>query len=98
MSNQITAPVTIVQNAIDAPVTTPPPNEVSAPVSTTGRDAYQLAVADGFVGTRAEWIASLKGEPGTGAEILTMTVDDYYDLTPEEQEDATKIYLLFETL
>jgi hypothetical protein len=97
MSNAITAPVTLVQNTISAPVTNAG-NAVEAPVTTTGRDAYQLAVAGGFVGTRAEWIASLKGEPGVGAEILTMTVDDYYDLTPEEQEDATKIYLLFETL
>jgi len=29
-----------------------------------GLSAYQLAVAAGFVGTQAEWLASLKGEPG----------------------------------
>ncbi|MGB1224826.1 MAG: hypothetical protein ACPHCN_11875 [Mycobacterium sp.] len=26
-----------------------------------GASAYELAVADGFVGTEAEWLASLKG-------------------------------------
>ena len=29
-----------------------------------GKSAYQLAVNNGFVGTEAEWIASLKGETG----------------------------------
>lgn len=27
-------------------------------------DAYQIAVANGFVGTRPQWLASLKGEKG----------------------------------
>lgn len=31
---------------------------------TDGKSAYQLAVDGGFVGTEAEWIASLKGETG----------------------------------
>ena len=30
-----------------------------------GKSAYQLAVDKGFVGTEAEWIASLKGETGS---------------------------------
>lgn len=29
-----------------------------------GQSAYQLAVALGFVGTEAQWLLSLKGEPG----------------------------------
>lgn len=34
-----------------------------------GKSAYQLAVDAGFVGTEAQWIASLKGEKGdTGAQ------------------------------
>lgn len=28
------------------------------------KDAYQLALDDGFVGTRSEWLASLVGTPG----------------------------------
>lgn len=35
----------------------------------TGDTAYEVAVASGFVGTEAEWIASLQGEDGTPAEI-----------------------------
>ena len=29
-----------------------------------GKSAYDIAVAHGFVGTEAEWLESLKGEPG----------------------------------
>lgn len=29
-----------------------------------GKSAYDIAVANGFVGTEEEWLASLKGEPG----------------------------------
>jgi len=32
-----------------------------------GKSAYELAVAAGFAGTQAEWLASLKGSPGTNA-------------------------------
>ena len=35
----------------------------------TGRSAYEIAVANGFTGTEAEWLASLKGEKGdTGSQ------------------------------
>ena len=30
-----------------------------------GKSAYQIAVDNGFVGTEKQWLASLKGEPGT---------------------------------
>src|SRR5699024_588036 len=33
-----------------------------------GLDAYELAVIEGFVGTREEWIESLKGTDGSGYE------------------------------
>lgn len=33
---------------------------------TQGADAYEVAVAAGFVGSRAAWLASLKGENGVG--------------------------------
>lgn len=33
-----------------------------------GKSAYQLAVEHGFVGTEAEWLASLKGADGGAAE------------------------------
>ena len=34
---------------------------------TPGKSAYQLAVDHGFVGTEADWLASLKGADGGGA-------------------------------
>jgi hypothetical protein len=37
-----------------------PPGEDGA----DGASAYELAVANGFVGTEAEWLESLKGDPG----------------------------------
>lgn len=30
-----------------------------------GKSAYEVAVDEGFVGTESEWLASLKGDPGT---------------------------------
>ena len=33
-------------------------------VGPQGKSAYQIAVAEGFVGTEAEWLASLKGDKG----------------------------------
>lgn len=32
-----------------------------------GESAYEVAVRDGYVGTEAEWLASLQGEPGASA-------------------------------
>jgi hypothetical protein len=37
---------------------------VAGPVGPAGPSAYEVAVANGFVGTEAEWVASLEGEPG----------------------------------
>jgi hypothetical protein len=34
-----------------------------------GDSAYQVAVNNGFKGTEADWIASLKGEPGDGGNV-----------------------------
>lgn len=45
-------------------------NEIIGVVNTTaleGESAYQIAVNNGFVGTEAEWLLSLKGEPGEGS-------------------------------
>jgi hypothetical protein len=42
---------------------------LAGPSGTDGASAYQVAVANGFVGTEAEWLASLvgpQGDPGTG--------------------------------
>ena len=34
-----------------------------------GKSAYQIAVDNGFSGTEAEWLLSLKGETGAQGEI-----------------------------
>ena len=39
-------------------------NGAQGPKGDTGLSAYQVAVANGFAGTQAEWLASLKGEKG----------------------------------
>lgn len=41
---------------------------VSAPTELYGKSAYDLAVANGFKGTEAEWLASLKGQDGTNGQ------------------------------
>lgn len=63
----------------------------SSPVQVTvqnARDAYQLAVADGFVGTRSEWLASLAVAGGPDVIVLSpgaAGLAEYLALTPEEQ-------------
>ena len=37
---------------------------IKGPQGATGKSAYEIAVANGFEGTEAEWLASLKGEDG----------------------------------
>lgn len=49
-------------------------NQTTAAVAvavTAAKDAYQLAVADGYTGTRAEWLAALEGLPP-----ITVTAGD----------------------
>ena len=37
-----------------------------------GLSAYEIAVENGFKGTEAEWLASLKGEPGKAGDTITV--------------------------
>jgi hypothetical protein len=90
----VTAPVTVSMTfAAEQPITLAL-SMVSQPVSVTiseARDAYQLAVADGFIGTRSEWLASLQGEPGPAGdapEIVVLTLAAYLALSPEVQMDG----------
>ena len=55
------------------------------PVTTlNGLSAYQVAIENGFVGTEAEWLASLKGDTGS------ITVGDAKDLTVSFTEAGTR--------
>lgn len=60
-----------------------PPGEPGA----DGKSAYQIAVGNGFTGTEAEWLASLKGEPGPPGE--NASAENIYSL--EEQKIGTWI-------
>lgn len=44
-----------------------------------GYSAYEIAVQNGFEGTQAEWLASLKGEPGDDAATITVNRKDAVD-------------------
>jgi len=71
-------------------ITTASATPVIATVS-PARDAYQLALADGFVGTRLEWEASLVGPQGiqgetgatgaTGPQGVAGTGKEWVDIT-----------------
>jgi len=51
-----------------------------------GLSAYEIAVKNGFSGTEAEWLASLKGSDGkSGADGKSLTIDDLKQLYNEEK-------------
>lgn len=100
------APVSVSVSLAAAPAITVNVTLNSTPVSvafTEARDAYQLAVAEGFVGSRPEWLASLQGDPGaagaagndgadgaagSNAELVVTTLAAYLALAPEVQMDG----------
>jgi hypothetical protein len=52
----------------------PPVINCTTQPGTPGKSAYQIAVDNGFVGTEAQWLASLQGaagEDGEGDTVLT---------------------------
>lgn len=48
---------------------------IKAVGDTQGADAYEVAVAAGFVGTRNAWVASLKGPPGEGKDAYLLALE-----------------------
>lgn len=44
-------------------------NDLAGKVGVNGKSAYQIAVDNGFTGTEAEWLESLKGDTGSGLVI-----------------------------
>jgi hypothetical protein len=56
-----------------------------------GLSAYEVAVDNGFVGTEAEWLASLVGAPGTnGADALWNWLGAYNDATMYAEGDIVE--------
>ena len=49
-----------------------------------GASAYEIAVANGYVGTEEQWLASLKGEKGDKCDPFT-----WDDLTAEQKKELT---------
>lgn len=62
-----------------------------------GDSAYQVAVNNGFVGTEAEWLESLKGEDGkdgkdgTDAEVTAENITTALGYTPADDADIDAI-------
>ncbi len=54
-------------------------------IGVQGKSAYEIAVAQGFVGTESEWLASLKGEQGDPGDPFT-----YDDFTPEQIKELQR--------
>lgn len=65
-----TAPIASAGTGVDLATVAPLPDPVTGENYTpgpAGPSAYAVAVAAGFVGTEAQWLASLEGESGTAA-------------------------------
>jgi hypothetical protein len=57
------------------------PIGLTGPQGPEGDSAYEVAVANGFVGTEAEWLASLVGPEGPAGDLGTAVLDDLSDVT-----------------
>jgi len=61
-AKQFTRETALGQGAVQGP---PGQNGQNGANGQDGKSAYQIAVDNGFVGTQAQWLASLNGQPGT---------------------------------
>ena len=55
-----------------------------------GKSAYEVAVKNGFSGTEAEWLASLKGEKGDAFVYADFTSEQLAALKGEKGEKPIK--------
>ena len=58
------------------------PTGQTGPQGTVGQSAYQLAIANGFQGTEAQWLATLIGPSGTGYKVLDSKLDQNFNVGP----------------
>ena len=64
-----------------------PADDISGALSNPlarGASAYEIAVANGYVGTEEQWLESLKGEKGDKGDPFT-----WDDLTAEQKKELT---------
>lgn len=57
-----------------------------------GKSAYEIAKANGFIGTESEWLDSLKGENGTSVKILGIL--ENIDQLPENKNQVGDSYMI----
>ena len=55
-----------------------------------GKSAYEIAIANGFFGTEAEWLGSLKGKDGTDGQPGKDGVDGKDGVTPDMSDYPNK--------
>lgn len=56
---------------------------VSFPTTIQGKSAYEIAIANGFEGTEAEWLASLKGDTYTLTEADKVEIAQAIEIEEE---------------
>ena len=56
-----------------------------------GKSAYQLWLEEGNIGTKEEFLASLKGEKGDAAEVITTSYEDVTDFKCKVQKIDTNL-------
>ena len=54
----------------DGPTGPTGPTGLTGQTGADGKSAYQIALDNGYEGTVTQWLAQLKGEPGTGLQII----------------------------
>lgn len=69
-------------------ITNEPPKSIAL-FYNRGESAYEVAKASGFIGTQAEWLASIDGTAAVAAHIADQTPHPVYD-------DIPSLNLLFE--
>jgi hypothetical protein len=76
----VTDPPTVVEVVTAGPPGAPgAPGPPGADSTVPGMSAYELAVADGYVGTVQEWLDSLQGAPGADGAAGAVTVYEQAD-------------------
>ena len=62
-----------------------------------GKNAYQVAVENGFEGSVDDWLRSLKGPPGSATMAYDPNDGKWYELTVEENEIGQKVLKIAQT-